>query len=348
MPTVAQSRALALSLLALAAVGAGTSALLLHEYLDPSAGACGPDGGCAAVRQSALANPMGVPLPALGLLFFIAMGVAVVHPGLRKRRAAAWLGAVGALCGAGFLATQAWVIGAWCPYCVVVDVFALGLGLAVCLPTTTTDRRLFRPTDVIALSTTGLAIPMAVGVMLRPTPPPPAPAQTSASVASATVDGQTTIVEFIDFQCPYCRRQHQRLAKILGDYGDRVHVQTHHFPLDGIHPLARHAARVASCAQEQGLHDTVIDALMRADDLSPEGCHDTARVAGVDPSRLDQCLASPRPDAHLRQDANEASANGVRSLPTCFIGGQRFEGLRSEETLRDAIDQALSRGPAPT
>jgi len=109
-----------------------------------------------------------------------------------------------------------------------------------------------------------------------------------------------------------------------------------------MHPHARQAARVACCAEEQGLGEAVADALMRSDDLSAEGCLQCARGAGVDPLVLDQCLNSERPDARLENDAQEARAAEVHGLPTCFIGTRRFEGLQSEATLRDAIERALA------
>ena len=167
-------------------------------------------------------------------------------------------------------------------------------------------------------------------------------------VTDLTTEGQATIVEFIDFQCPFCRRQHATLTKVLEEYGERVRVLTHHLPMDRIHPQAREAARVACCAEEQGKDEAVIHALMVAEDLSPQGCRDTAVQVGVDGQALSTCLESNRPDERLSADAAQAKANGVRALPTVFIGGQRFQGARDEATLRNAIERALAGSPTPT
>ncbi|MEM7155526.1 MAG: vitamin K epoxide reductase family protein [Myxococcota bacterium] len=348
MPSTERPRIAPLALLTFAAVGAGTSALLLHEYLVPGAGACGPEGGCATVRDSAYASLLGIPLPALGLAFFSLFGASVLVPALRARRLPAWLGGIGSLGALGLLAIQALVLGAWCPFCVVVDLCALSLGLAVVLPSLTNPQLTIRGSAAAGIVAVGLAVPMAIGVVLRPVPPPPTVEPGPASIATAPTEGRATIVEFIDFQCPFCRRQHATLAKILDSYGERVRVQTHHLPLERIHPQAREAARVACCAEEQGKDEAVIHALMQAEDLSPAGCRETAEQAGVDGEALSACLESERPDERLQADAAQAKANGVRSLPTVFIGGQRFQGARDEATLRNAIERALAGQPTPT
>lgn len=337
-----------LALLTIAAVGAGTSALLLHEYLVPGAGACGPDGGCATVRNSAYASLLGIPLPALGLAFFSLFGASLLVPALRQRRLPAWLGGIGSLGALGLLAIQGLVIGAWCPFCVVVDLCALTLGLAVALPSLGRPQLAIPGSMAAGIIAVGLAVPMAIGVVLRPEPPAPVADSGPAFVATAPTEGQATIVEFIDFQCPFCRRQHATLTKVLEEYGERVRVLTHHLPMDRIHPQAREAARVACCAEEQGKDEAVIHALMVAEDLSPQGCRDTAVQVGVDGQALSTCLESNRPDERLSADAAQAKANGVRALPTVFIGGQRFQGARDEATLRNAIERALAGSPTPT
>ena len=105
---------------------------------------------------------------------------------------------------------------------------------------------------------------------------------------------------------------------------------------------------MACCAEEQGVGEAVADALMRADDLSPQGCRQAARDGGADHERLEECLGSSRPDDRLAADEARVKEYGVRALPTCFIGHQRFEGLQEEATLRAAIDQALEQGSEPT
>ena len=103
-------RAIALALTTLAAVGAGTSLLLLHQYLWPEAGACGPGGGCELVRSSSYARPLGIPMPALGLLFFGAFLAVLLVPRLRSRGRLALLGAIGGLTAVGLVGLQGLVM----------------------------------------------------------------------------------------------------------------------------------------------------------------------------------------------------------------------------------------------
>lgn len=337
-------RALALALTTLAAIGAGTSLLLLHEYLWPEAGACGPGGGCEAVRTSAYSHVLGVPLPVPGLVFFSAFLAVLLVPRLRTRARLVALGAAGGLTALTLIGLQGLVIGAWCPYCLVVDVCSLGLVLAAVAPSLATREPLLRGPTAAAIVAVGVALPVAIGASRRPAPPSPTSANAAAIEATATRNGTATIVEFVDLQCPFCRRQHGRMKQVLAAYGDQVELTLHHWPLDRIHPLAREAARVAICAEEQGAGEAVTDALMTAEDLSPEGCRKAAIDTGVDGEQLAACLGSKRPDQRLAADHAKVEELGVRALPTCFIGGKKYEGLQKETTLRGAIDGALGEG----
>ena len=334
-------------MLGLAAVGAATSGVLLFEYLAPQSAFCGPGGGCDTVRASAYSSVAGIPMPALGVLFFVVMGSLLIDARLRARRAPVVLGVAGGLAALVLLTLQGAVIGAWCPYCVVVDLCALGLGigsLAPSLPRPGPRLGWRAPTTVLA----GVAAPLVIAMATRPPAPEPTPAgPTPQIIAAAEVEGQLTIVEFVDFQCPFCRRQHGTLSGILHEYGERVKVVYKHLPLP-MHEHAREAARVACCAQEQGQGEAVANALFAASDLSLDGCVTCAEGLGVDAAELHRCLDSERPDMQLADDADAANIAGVRRLPTCFIGGQRFEGAQDERTLRAAIERALSERDAAT
>jgi len=335
------------ALLALAFVGLTVSGLMLYLYLSPEAGACGPGGGCETVRSSRYSALWGVPLPYLGLAYFGALCAVLVVPPLRRRGLLVALGLGGAASGLTFLTLQGLVLGAWCPYCVVVDACAVGAGLAVA-PGLDAERPR-RTSVLVAVVLAGLAPALLLSAFHTP-PPEPVIGGPAPVVARVTpVEGQATIVDFVDFECPYCRRQHARLTEILADYGERVRVITKHDPLP-MHPHAREAARFACCAEEQGAEPghAMADALFTHDDLSEAGCFECARQVGLNQAALRECLQSDRPDARLRADQAEAARAEVRQLPTCFIGDQRFEGLQSEATLREAIEAALVPDAAST
>jgi predicted DsbA family dithiol-disulfide isomerase len=184
----------------------------------------------------------------------------------------------------------------------------------------------------------GIALPSSLAL------PDRAPADQSVSPSFddyVTASAALKIIEFVDFECPFCREQYAILADILPDYRERVEVVYKHLPLP-IHTQAAHAALVACCADAQGHGEAVVDALFQADDLSPERCRQCAVEAGVDGAELDRCLRSDVPRARLRADEAAAHSVGIRRLPTCFIGQQRFEGSQSEASLRAAIEHALS------
>jgi uncharacterized membrane protein/protein-disulfide isomerase len=352
-PALRRSRILAQVVLTLATVGLGTSALMLYLYLAPEAGACGPGGGCDAVRTSAWSVVAGIPLPWLGLLYFGLLTTAVLVPALRKRWLLGALGLGGMATGLVLLVLQGAVIGAWCPYCVVVDVCSLGAGLAV-MPALAMPRIRLLGGPLASAFGLGAAVPMVLFTALHaPVEPAPPSGPTPGLIAAAQVAGQATIVEFIDFECPFCRRQHQRMAEILEGFAspagqdEPVRVVYKHLPL-AMHPHAREAARFACCAEEQGHGEAMVDALFSRDELSSEACRECASEVGLDDGALQECLGSTRPDARLDADARDARSAGVRRLPTCFVGEQRFEGLQEEGTLRQAIEHAMSQATAPT
>jgi uncharacterized membrane protein/protein-disulfide isomerase len=347
-----RARILAQVVLTLATVGLGTSALLLHLHLFPESGACGPEGGCDVVRTSAWSMIAGIPLPWLGVAYFGVLTAALVVPGLRRRWLLAALGLGGLASGVSLLVLQAVVIGAFCPYCVVVDACSIGAGLCLA-PALAVPRLRLAGRPVIGAFGLGAAVPVVLLAIFAPTEPPAVPSGPAPGViAAAQAEDRATIVEFIDFECPFCRRQHARMSEVLAGLageGEEPPVQLvyKHLPLR-IHRNAREAARFACCAEEQGRGEEMVDALFSRDELSTEACHACASELGLDDAALRECLGSTRPDARLDADAQDARAAAVRRLPTCFVGEQGFEGLQDEATLRAAIEQAMAMASAPT
>src|SRR5262245_21426636 len=114
---------------AAAVTGLAASAVLLVDSLRPAPVFCG-EGGCATVRATAWARPLGVPMPVVGLAFFGLM-LALTLAGPRVARARLVLAAAGGVGALGLLALQGLVIGAWCKLCVVADTSALALAAAI-------------------------------------------------------------------------------------------------------------------------------------------------------------------------------------------------------------------------
>lgn len=346
-----------LLLQALCLVGIATAAMLLHDYIRPPVFCADHGTGCDAVRNSAYARPLGVPLPYPGLFFFVSLlGVSLLGARERARRLLASLGLLGVLAGVTFLAIQGLVLHQWCRFCVVVDLSSVITGaLAMSLrnDVRAADEpaapRLIPSFVVTGAALAALVIPLGIGFS-RPTSRPIGPntptiAPLPEVIARLQQRDVATIVEFVDFECPFCRRQQEALAPVVASYGPRVRVIRKNVPLS-FHQHARGAARAACCAEEQGHGEAVASALFRAEDLTPAGCDRVVSAAHVDMVAYRACLASQRPDAALERDMNDARAAEVAGLPTLYVGRERFEGLTDSNTLRASIERALQSGPA--
>jgi protein-disulfide isomerase len=184
---------------------------------------------------------------------------------------------------------------------------------------------------------------------------PSGPVRTS--VANAPVlgraDAPVTIVEFSDYQCPFCQRFHATAFPVLKkEYVDtgRVRYVFRDFPLDQLHPQARKAAEAAHCAGEQGKYWEMHEVLFRNyRALAPAQLAGHARAAGIDAARFSECLASGRFAVRVAQGVADGSAIGVQGTPTFVVGrttgdfvqGTPIRGAQPLETFRRIIDQAL-------
>jgi protein-disulfide isomerase len=326
----------------IAIVGLAVSAALAVDYLGPEPTFCG-DGGCASVRASAWARPLGVPMPLLGLAYFaLVLGLAL---GARWRalRPLVIAGGLGAL---GLLVVQGAVLGTWCALCVVTDGSALAIAaLVLAAPAGWAPpcRRERWGTVVAAIA--AVAAALAAGVF-APVPPPPVPPPVlPAVVAREQRAGEIVIVDFVDFECPHCRRFDQRLTAAIAAVGAPVRMVRVMVPLTRIHPNAMSAARAWVCADAQGKGDAVAHALFTAppDDLAAAGAERLVLAEGVDAGAYQACLVEPGTDARIDQDLADARAAGVSSLPTVYIGATAFVGaLASQAELEAALRAAAS------
>src|SRR5262249_17363474 len=152
-------------------------------------------------------------------------------------------------------------------------------------------RRLPAPGGRHQLVVGGAAIAAALGPVAyaRALPPPPAPKAVAVGAVPDVIQreqkpGIATIVEFADFEGPYCRRLHATLEQVTKTYDGKVRLVRKQHPLATIHPHAETAARAACCAEEVGRGDEMADALYKAapDELTTEGCEKLAARVGAD------------------------------------------------------------------
>ena len=169
-------------------------------------------------------------------------------------------------------------------------------------------------------------------------------------------DAAVTIVNYDDFQCPYCSRMHQTLFPgILKEYGDRVRIIYKDFPLFEIHPWALHAAIDANClgAQDGDAYWSFADYIhanqreISGEKLPAREFAALDRIAAgegrkrnLDAGRLGACIKA-QSDKAVRASAAEGTKLGVDSTPTLFVNGEKISGALPEEEIRTVLDRAL-------
>jgi protein-disulfide isomerase len=183
----------------------------------------------------------------------------------------------------------------------------------------------------------------------RPTSPDPdrtynLPVGTSPVRGPA--DAPVTIVEFSDYQCPFCARSEPLVKEALGAYPSQARLVYKHFPLTAIHPQALPAALAAAAAQKQGkfweMHEKLF-ANQRA--LAPEQIAQYAREIGLDMARFESDIQSDTVKAAVQEDVQLGQRAGVRGTPTIFVNGKILQN-RSLDGFRQLIDPALKEAAA--
>src|SRR5271170_2962969 len=178
-------------------------------------------------------------------------------------------------------------------------------------------------------------------------------------------DAKVVVVNFDDFQCPFCSRMHQTLfPELLKEYGDRVEFVYKDFPLTDIHPWAVHAAVDANClaAQNNDAYWDFADHIhANQHEVNSEKGRDAQFAAldrltleqgqkhSLDQTKLQACVKAQNEDA-IKASMHEADGVGVSATPTLFINGQEMDGALPLSELRAALDSALRQAgmPAPS
>ena len=178
-------------------------------------------------------------------------------------------------------------------------------------------------------------------------------------------DAKVIVVNYDDFQCPFCSRMHQTLfPELLKEYGDRVQFVYKDFPLAEIHPWATHAAVDANClaAQNNEAYWEFADYIHgNQRQVSSEKTREAEFASldrltteegqkhNLDQTKLQSCIKAQNEDA-VKASLKEGEAVGVSATPTLFINGQEMDGALPVSDVRAALDSALQQAgvPAPT
>lgn len=158
------------------------------------------------------------------------------------------------------------------------------------------------------------------------------------------VDAPVTVIEFGDYQCPFCRRLEPTLESVLKQYSHQVRFVFRNFPLTQIHPEALHAAEAAVCADKQGKFWPMHDAIYA--DTAPLGIPSLRALAtkvGLDQQEFDACVRSQAPNAVIHADMQAADELDVEGTPALFIDGRYLNGAVPREQLVSVIQDELKR-----
>jgi len=152
-----------------------------------------------------------------------------------------------------------------------------------------------------------------------------------------------TVIEFADFQCPFCKRSEDAVKAIRDKYGDRVQLVFMDFPL-GFHPHAMPAANAARCAGAQGKFWQYHDALFADQSkLDPSDLKATAKTLGLDTAKFDACFDKSQFSGEIQKDVDEGHKLNVNGTPTFFINGREVVGAQPPAAFESIIDQELAK-----
>ncbi len=152
---------------------------------------------------------------------------------------------------------------------------------------------------------------------------------------------KVTIVEFSDFQCPFCGKASATVDQVMEQYAGKVKLVFRHFPLD-FHEKAPKAAEAALCANEQKKFWEFHDVMFKNQDkLSIEDLKATATTLGLDATKFNECLDSGKMKKTVEEDTAAGKKVGVTGTPAFFINGTMLSGAQPIEAFKEAIDAEL-------
>ncbi len=168
-------------------------------------------------------------------------------------------------------------------------------------------------------------------------------AEAGSPAKGGPVGSPVTIIEFSDFQCPFCGRVNPSIAQAKEAYGDKLRIVFRQFPLN-IHPMAPKAAEAALCANEQGkfweMHDAMFSDQQK---LTVPDLKASAAKIGVDATKFDACLDGGKMAEIVARDMADGQKAGVTGTPALFVNGRFINGAVPYEELSKVINDELSR-----
>ena len=173
------------------------------------------------------------------------------------------------------------------------------------------------------------------------TPPRAEVAVTAQDMVRGPAGAPITVVEYGDFQCPYCRRAHVVVDRVMAEYGSQVQFIFRDYPLDN-HSRAIPASKAAYCADEQELFWDFYDHLMlMTGDLSDNDLTGRAQQLGLNVDNFRECYTSTRYEDLIAVNTAQGASLGVKATPTFFINGRMLVGVKTFEEWKLILDEEL-------
>jgi protein-disulfide isomerase len=178
----------------------------------------------------------------------------------------------------------------------------------------------------------------------QPAAGPLAAVQPNEHIKGDLSNAKVLVVEYSDFQCPFCSQHHPSLQQMVKDYGDQVAWVYRNFPLTSIHPNAEPAANAAECASEQGKFWEFGDTLMtNQSKLGDDYYKQLAADLKLNTKKFNDCYAAKKYQSVIDADVATGEAAGVNGTPATFIDGQLVSGAVPYSTLKQMIDAELAK-----
>src|SRR5258706_4975631 len=161
--------------------------------------------------------------------------------------------------------------------------------------------------------------------------------------AQGPPDAILTLVEFGDYQCPYCGAVYSEWKRVQKSFGKKLRFVFRNFPLTQAHPYALVAGEAAEAAALQGkfweMHDLIYE---NQDSLEPDILPSWAAQAGLDLEKFGMAIRQGEPARRIKEDRRSAIASGVNGTPSFFIDGVRHDGTPDYDSLSAALKERLS------
>ncbi len=171
----------------------------------------------------------------------------------------------------------------------------------------------------------------------------PVPAVTSDDHVQGPSSAKVTLIEYSDFECPYCARHKDTTDQIIQNYGDKVRIVFRHYPLS-FHPNAEKAAEASECAAEQGKFWEMYDKIFAANNagtMSVDKWKAEAKSLGLNTKKFNECLDSGKYAAEISAEEQAGVAAGVEGTPATFVNGELVSGALPYDQFKSIIDSKL-------